>query len=76
MNSRQSQADARFELYQNNRLRRLYTLTGEAIEGALLTKQLTTKEEHGEWLEELRRAENDETAVYLSHPVIAVWGIK
>lgn len=72
----QSHADARFELYKNNRLRRLYTLTGEAIEGALLAKQLTTKEEHREWLDELRRAENDETAVYLSHPVIAVWGTK
>ncbi len=76
MNNLQSQADARFELYKNNRLRRLYTLTGEAIEAALLAKQLTTKEEYDDWIMELNRCENDETAVYLSHPVIAVWGTK
>jgi ubiquinone/menaquinone biosynthesis C-methylase UbiE len=71
----QHQGDVFFEV-ESNKLRRLYTLTGHAIGGALLAKQLTTQGEYDTWLQELERAENDPETVYLSHAVIAVWGSK
>jgi len=71
----QYHADIAFEVHTND-LRRMYTLTAEALEGALLAKKLSTKEEHTAWVNELRRVENDADAVHLTHPVIAVWGTK
>ena len=72
----QYQADAVFEMHKNNRLRRLYTLTGEAIGPAILEGKVATEQEYEDWIKELTRAEHDEKLVYLSHPVIAVWGQK
>jgi len=71
----QHQGDVSFEV-ESNTLRRLYTLTGHAIGGALIAKQLTTQEEYNNWIKELERAENDADTVYLSHAVIAVWATK
>lgn len=71
----QCQSNVEFEVGRSN-LRRLYTLTGEAIGAALLAKQLTTEEEHAAWVKELARMEHDEEAVLLSHPIIIVWGQK
>ncbi|HWB27396.1 MAG TPA: methyltransferase domain-containing protein [Chitinophagaceae bacterium] len=71
----QHKTDVTFELHSNS-LRRMYTLTGQALEGALIAKQLATKEEHRAWVNELKRVESDDSTIHLTHPVVAVWGVK
>ncbi len=70
-----SHADVVFEVNKNT-VRRMYRLTAEALENALLAKKLATKNEHAAWVAELERIENDASTVVLTHPAIAVWGTK
>ncbi|HVX50288.1 MAG TPA: methyltransferase domain-containing protein [Chitinophagaceae bacterium] len=64
-----------FEVADNS-LRRMYTLTGEALEDALLSKRIATRQEYTAWVNELKRVEHDTGTVHLTHPVVAVWGVK
>jgi hypothetical protein len=56
--------------------KKLLTMTAEASGNAWLQNKLVGKKQLSELIKECRRIEYDREAIVLTHPVIAVWGIK
>ncbi len=57
-------------------LKKFYRMTAQAMSKSILQKKLMNEEQLDEWIKELAGIEHDENAILLTHPIIAVWGIK
>ncbi len=61
---------------QNNNVKKFLAMTSVAIGDALLKKNLATEAEHKALVTELERARDDDDAIIIMAPSIAVWGTK
>lgn len=64
-----------FEIAENNLLKRLYRLTGEAMKSALMDRDIISEPDYIKCIQELIRVENDANTFLLGNPSILAMGI-
>lgn len=69
------QASLPFEMTDNNILKRLYRLTGEAMRSSLMNSSIISEPEYTKCIQELARVENDPNTFLLGNPSMLAMGI-